>query len=84
MAVLLGLAVISRLCLSQASPLLDEMEGARQQARYLQSHASNTVPMIGKKAALGHSDQMSSDQPESKLLYFLRFLDLGHRFISVM
>merc|ERR1711997_84230 len=76
MAVLLSLVVMSRL--AQSSPLYDEMEGA---GSYLESQAGNTVPMIGKKASSVQSDEreVSEDGSPSKLLYLLRFLDLGLR-----
>jgi len=71
MAVMLGLLLISRLCLSQSSPSFDDMEGAR----YLETQASNTVPMIGKKAA----DRARAERPPSHFDYLLRFLDMGLR-----
>merc|ERR1711997_621053 len=76
MAVLLSLVVMSRL--AQSSPLYDEMEGA---GSYLESQAGNTVPMIGKKASSVQSDEreVSETGSPSKLLYLLRFLDLGLR-----
>lgn len=76
MAVLFSLLVISRV--AQSSPLFDEVEGAR----YLESQqAGNTVPMIGKKAASVQSEERegSAAGSTSKLLYLLRFLDLGLR-----
>jgi len=77
MAVLFSLLVMSRL--AQSSPLYDEMEGA---GSYLESQqAGNTVPMIGKKASSVQSDEreVSEAGSPSKLLYLLRFLDLGLR-----
>ena len=50
--------------------------------------AGNTVPMIGKKASLAQSEEREiSEAAEagstSRLLYLLRFLDLGLRYSSV-
>merc|ERR1711953_53403 len=75
MAVLFSLLVMSRL--AQSSPLFDETEGAR----YLESQAGNTVPMIGKKASSVQSEEreLSEAGSASKLIYLLRFLDLGLR-----
>jgi len=73
MAVLLSLVVMSRL--AQSSPLYDELEGA---PGYLESQAGNTVPMIGKKASSVQSEEREAGST-SKLLYLLRFLDLGLR-----
>jgi len=75
MAVLFSLLVMSRL--AQSSPLFDETEGAR----YLESQAGNTVPMIGKKASSVQSEEreLSEAGSASRLVYLLRFLDLGLR-----
>ena len=92
MAVLLSLVVMSRL--AQSSPLYDELEGApgylESQVNnntsiavwprddwWLQQ-AGNTVPMIGKKASSVQSEEREAGST-SKLLYLLRFLDLGLR-----
>lgn len=74
MAVVLSLVVMSGL--AQSSPLYDELEGA---PGYLESQqAGNTVPMIGKKASSVQADEREAGSA-SKLLYLLRFLDLGLR-----
>ena len=92
MAVVLSLVVMSGL--AQSSPLYDELEGApgylESQVNtptnidlwppddwWLQQ-AGNTVPMIGKKASSVQADEREAGSA-SKLLYLLRFLDLGLR-----